>query len=251
MTEFRIVSHRLVAKDTYELRLAGDTRALHTPGQFLALRLPGFFLRRPMSVSDWDAEGLRLFYKVVGKGTAALSASTEETLDALVGLGNGFTLSDSEDKTPVLIGGGVGVPPLFGLAKALVAQKNTPVVLLGFNTKDEIFLADDFRSLGCRVELFTMDGSAGTKGTVLPGVEALCKMHRPEELYVYSCGPMPMFRALFSAMQEKGIDGAFSLEERMGCAVGICMGCTVETTNGPRRVCKEGPVFRKEELPWA
>lgn len=251
MTEFHILSHRLVAKDTYELRLAGDTGAMHTPGQFLALRLPEFFLRRPMSVSDWNAEGLRLFYKVVGKGTAALSKKTDGKLEALVGLGNGFPLSDSEGKTPVLIGGGVGVPPLFAVAKSLLAQGKSPIALLGFNTKEEIFLAEEFRSLGCRVQLFTMDGSAGEKGTVLPGVEALSRTHLPQDLYIYTCGPMPMFRALYSFMHEKGIDGAFSLEERMGCAVGICMGCTVETTNGPRRVCKEGPVFRKEELPWA
>lgn len=277
MSEFRVLSNRLVAKDTYELRLSGDTSAMQTPGQFLALALPGFFLRRPMSVCDWDDQGLRLFYKVVGKGTQALMHKTDGTLDALIGLGNGFSLADANDKTPVLVGGGVGVPPLFAVAKALVSARDAqsgddssqrttrrkadvplklqetaaPIVLLGFNTREEIFLADEFSALGCDVRLFTMDGSAGNKGTVLAGWDALCSQRRPENYFVYTCGPMPMFRALYSAMQEKGIDGAFSLEERMGCAVGICMGCTVETVNGPRRVCKEGPVFKKEELPWA
>lgn len=250
MTEMRIVSNRKVADHTYEMILAGDTTSLKTPGQFIAIKVPDYYLRRPMSVSDWDDTSLRIFYKTVGHGTTAMTKIQDGALDVLLGRGNGFCLQDAGNRTPMLIGGGVGVPPLFALAKAFVKEGKRPVVLLGFNTANEIFLAGEFEALGCDLRIATMDGSTGTKGTVLECLQDVLAERPAKGFYVYTCGPRPMFQALYRAMEQEHMDGAFSLEERMGCAVGICMGCTVETVDGPKRVCKEGPVFRKEVLPW-
>lgn len=238
---YTIVEHKPLTKDVYRMVLSGDTSAMTMPGQFIEIGLPGFFLRRPISVCDYDEKTLTIIYKVVGQGTDAMAKMKEgETLDALTGLGRGFDVEKSGDE-PLLVGGGVGVPPLFHLAKELVAAGRSVTVVLGFNRADEIFYAREFEALGARVIVTTVDGSVGVKGFV---TDAL-----PERFtHVYSCGPMPMLRALYRATQ--GVSGEFSLEERMGCGFGACMGCSIMTKEGSRRVCKDGPVFDKEVLEW-
>ena len=229
-----------LARDVFRMRLTGDVSGVERPGQFVNLRLEGRFLRRPISVFDRTEDGITLIYKAVGEGTRQLARMTEgEALDALTGLGNGYDL-DACPRAPVLAGGGVGVPPLYGLAKRLLEAGKRPSVALGFNRAEEIFYQREFEALGVPVTVATVDGSAGVKGFVtdaLPqGYDSYC-----------ACGPMPMLKAVFRAC---GGEGQLSLEERMGCGFGACMGCTVQTNAGARRVCKEGPVFRKEELPW-
>lgn len=238
---YTIVGHEALTKDVYRMVLSGDTSAMTMPGQFIEIGLPGFFLRRPISVCDYDEATITIIYKVVGQGTDVMSKMKEgETLDALVGLGHGFEVERSGDD-PLLVGGGVGVPPLYHLAKRLLAAGRKVTVILGFNRAEEIFYADEFEQLGARVVVTTVDGSVGVKGFV---TDAL-----PERFsHVYSCGPMPMLRALYGVTQ--GISGEFSLEERMGCGFGACMGCSIMTKNGSRRVCKDGPVFDKEVLAW-
>lgn len=238
---YTIVGHEPLTKDVYRMVLSGDTSAMTMPGQFIEIGLPGFFLRRPISVCDYDESTITIIYKVVGQGTDVMSKMKEgETLDALVGLGHGFEVERSGDD-PLLVGGGVGVPPLYHLAKRLLAAGRKVTVILGFNRAEEIFYADEFEQLGARVVVTTVDGSVGVKGFV---TDAL-----PERFsHVYSCGPMPMLRALYGVTQ--GISGEFSLEERMGCGFGACMGCSIMTKNGSRRVCKDGPVFDKEVLAW-
>ena len=238
---YTIVGHEPLTKDVYRMVLSGDTSAMTMPGQFIEIGLPGFFLRRPISVCDYDEATITIIYKVVGQGTDVMSKMQKgETLDALVGLGHGFEVERSGDD-PLLVGGGVGVPPLYHLAKRLLAAGREVTVILGFNRAAEIFYADEFERLGARVVVTTVDGSVGVKGFV---TDAL-----PEKFsHVYSCGPMPMLRALYGATQ--GVGGEFSLEERMGCGFGACMGCSIMTKNGSRRVCKDGPVFDKEVLAW-
>ncbi|WP_294557740.1 dihydroorotate dehydrogenase electron transfer subunit [uncultured Mailhella sp.] len=238
---FTITGHEALTKDVYRMALAGDTSAMSAPGQFVEISLPGFFLRRPISVCDYDASGLVIIYKVVGRGTEAMAAMKEgEKLDVITGLGNGFSPEKGGEK-PLLVGGGVGVPPLYHLAKRLVAQGARPEVILGFNKAEEIFYEKEFAALGAGVTVTTVDGSAGVKGFVTAALPDAYS-------YVYSCGPMPMLRALYAATQ--GTAGEFSLEERMGCGFGACMGCSIMTKKGSRRVCKDGPVFEKEELAW-
>lgn len=238
---FRIVNQTLAAADTYRLELAGNTDAMHTPGQFVNVALPGRFLRRPFCVSSWEPGAMTLLYKVVGEGTRELSelpAGTE--LDVLVGLGNGFDLTVS-GPAPLLCGGGLGAAPMHALCWALRDRGREVTVLLGFNTADEIVLAEDFRALGANLTLFTLDGSVGRKGFVTELMPELSYS------YVYSCGPMPMMRAVSAAAVT---DAQFSLEARMACGFGACVGCTIQTANGPRRVCADGPVFRKGEILW-
>lgn len=238
---FRIARQALAAEDTYRLELAGDTSALHAPGQFVNVALPGKYLRRPFCVCSWEKGGMTLLYKVVGEGTRELSALKEGTeLDVLVGLGNGFDTSVSGD-APLLCGGGLGAAPMYALCRALRAEGKAVTVLLGFNTAAEIVLAEEFRALGAGLTLFTLDGSAGHKGFVTDLMPAL------HYSYVYSCGPMPMMRAVSAA---SATDAQFSLEARMACGFGACVGCTIQTASGPRRVCADGPVFRKEEILW-
>ncbi|MBQ2634977.1 MAG: dihydroorotate dehydrogenase electron transfer subunit [Oscillospiraceae bacterium] len=239
---FEIVSNRPIARDIYDLRLSGDASAITAPGQFVNLRLPGFYLRRPISVCDWGKDWLRLVYKVQGKGTAALSAyPAGAALDALTGLGNGYDLPRCGAR-PLLVGGGVGVPPLLGLAKCLTDQGKSPCAVLGFNTAAEAILTEDFAALAVPVTLCTVDGSAGLRGLVTDG------MDRVEDYsHVCACGPEAMLRAV-SAKCATG--GQFSLEERMGCGFGACMGCSCQTKSGPKRICREGPVLNKEELLW-
>ena len=239
-TIFTIIENTKIAKDVYKMRLRGDTSAIQNAGEFVNIQLDGFYLRRPISVCDVEGAVLTLIYKVVGKGTQVMSempAGTE--LRLLTGLGNGYDLSLSGDH-PLLVGGGVGVPPMYLLAKRLLAQGKRVSVVLGFNTADEVFYEDAFKALGCDVQVTTVDGSYGVKGFV---TDAL-----PEQYtYFYTCGPMPMFKALNKAVKTSG---QFSFEERMGCGFGACMGCSCKTLTGNKRICKDGPVLKKEEIIW-
>ena len=237
---YTIAENALIASGVYRLRLEGDTSAITAPGQFLDLRLPGFFLRRPISICDWDEKSVTLLYKVVGGGTDWLSRCTAgQTLDTLSGLGNGFDVAAC-GKTTLLCGGGIGTAPLYGLARRLLVSGKTPVALLGFNTSDDIFYEKEFQALGVQTILATADGSRGVRGFV---TDAL-----PERFdTVCACGPLPMLRALCKKTDKPC---QLSLEARMGCGFGACMGCTIDTANGPSRVCREGPVFRREELKW-
>jgi dihydroorotate dehydrogenase electron transfer subunit len=236
---FVIRSNEALTDVVYKMVLEGDTSAITNCGQFVDLRLPEKYLRRPISVCDYDETTLTLIYKVVGSGTeimAALPAGTK--LDVLTGLGNGYNTTLSGDR-PVLVGGGVGVPPMYNLCKKLIAEGKHPQVVLGFNVHSEIFLAEEFEALGAEVYIATADGSVGTKGFVTDVIKNL------SYTYFYSCGPMPMFRAMENVMQTSG---QYSFEERMGCGFGACMGCTIQTKNGYKRVCKDGPVFFREEV---
>ena len=236
---FTIVSNCALTDCVYKMVLSGDTSAITNCGQFVDLRLPEKYLRRPISVCDYDDTSLTLIYKVVGSGTeimAALPAGTK--LDVLTGLGNGYDISLA-GCSPVLVGGGVGVPPMYNLCKKLIAQGCKPQVVLGFNTAAEIFLAEEFKALGAQVHIATADGSAGVKGFVTDVLKDL------SYTYFYSCGPMPMFKAMEKVMTTSG---QYSFEERMGCGFGACMGCTIQTRSGYKRVCKDGPVFHREEV---
>lgn len=223
------------------MRLSGGEPEEQRPGQFIDILLPGRFLRRPISVFDWEPGHVTVIYKIVGHGTEQLSAMRPgETLDVLTGLGNGYDLTKAGE-APLLLGGGVGVPPLYLLAKRLTEQGKRVTAVLGFNTKDEVFGEEAFRALGCRLTVATADGSCGTKGFVTDAM--------PDGYsYFYACGPEPMLRAVYRAAKTSG---QFSLEERMGCGFGACMGCSIRTASGPKRVCREGPVFEKEEILWA
>ena len=235
---FTIESNVALTPWVYRMVLTGDAEGIR-PGQFVEVAVPGKYLRRPISVCDFGENSLTLVYKVVGEGTDILSKLTPGTqVDVLTVLGNGYDLSRSGE-APVLVGGGVGVPPLYALCKKLIAEGKKPQVVLGFNTAEEIFLAEDFAALGAEVHVATADGSFGTKGFVTDVLKNLTYTH------FYSCGPMPMFKAMEAVMTT---DGQYSLEERMGCGFGVCMGCTIETKSGPRRVCKDGPVFPREEV---
>ena len=223
------------------MTLLGDTSEIKRPGQFVNIKLDGLFLRRPISVNDVENDKLTLIYKVVGKGTEQMSNMVcGETLDILTGLGNGYDISKSGDK-PLLIGGGVGVPPLYMLAKKLIAGKKDVSVILGFNTKDEIFYEDEFKALGAKVYVTTVDGSYGQKGFVTTPMESL------DYTYTYTCGPEPMLKAVYKTSKTTG---EYSFEERMGCGFGACMGCSCKTLYGNKRICKDGPVLVKEEIIW-
>ena len=237
---FSIVSNTPLTDNVYKMILSGDTSAITAPGQFVNIQLSGKFLRRPISVCDYDGETLTIIYKVVGKGTEQMAAMAPgETLDILTGLGNGYDLAPAGDR-PVLLGGGVGVPPLYHLAKRLLALGKEVTVVLGFNTASEIFYEQEFQALGCKVFVTTVDGSYGKKGFV---TDAL-----PEKYtYFYTCGPEPMLKAVYRATNTSG---QMSFEQRMGCGFGACMGCSCKTLTGSKRICKEGPVMRKEEILW-
>ncbi len=237
---FEIVENTALTRDVYKMVLVGDTSAITSSGQFVNIQLDGLYLRRPISVCDCEGDKLTLLYKVVGKGTEQMSKMREGKLDVLTGLGNGYDLIKSGDK-PLLIGGGVGVPPLYMLAKKLVAEGKDISVILGFNTKDEIFYEEEFKALGVKVFVTTVDGSCGIKGFV---TEA---MKTKDYTYFYTCGPEPMLKAIYSA---SATSGQFSFEERMGCGFGACMGCSCKTVTGYKRICKEGPVLEKEEILW-
>lgn len=234
---FEIQANELLAKSVYRMQLAGDTTGI-LPGQFVNIRVEGQFLRRPISVCNITDGVLTIIYKVVGVGTEAMSQLPIGTqLDVLTVLGNGYDLSKAGDN-PLLVGGGVGVPPMYMLARQLREIGKDVRVILGFNTKDEVFYEEEFRALGCDVTVTTVDGSHGVKGFVTNALDG-------KQSYYYTCGPLPMIKAL---LQAAGTNGEVSMEERMGCGFGACMGCTIQTTQGPKRVCKEGPVFAAEEL---
>ena len=241
-TLYTVCSNEPLARQVFRMRLLGDTSAITAPGQFVDLALPGFFLRRPISICDYDADGLTIIYKVVGKGTAALSRlAPGAELDALSGLGNGFDTQKSGE-SPLLIGGGVGVPPLYALVKRLLAEGKCPTAILGFNKADEVFYAGEFENLGVRTIVCTADGSVGVRGFVTDAIATLSGYS-----FYYACGPEPMLRAVHALCP---CGGQLSFEERMGCGFGACMGCSCKTKYGNKRICKEGPVLEKGEIIW-
>ena len=238
---FTILSNTALTDSVYKMVLSGDTSDITAPGQFVNIQLTGKFLRRPISVCDYDKTSLTLVYKVVGKGTEMMSRMVPgEELDILTGLGNGYDLTPAGDK-PVLLGGGVGVPPLYHLAKRLTAMGKDVTVILGFNTGNEVFYEEEFRALGCRVIVATADGSCGVKGFATTPLTDL------DYSYFYTCGPEPMLKAVYKATVTSG---QMSFEERMGCGFGACMGCSCKTLTGNKRICKDGPVMKKEEILW-
>ena len=238
---FKICSNEALTDCVYKMVLCGDTSAITAPGQFVNIKLDGMFLRRPISVCDYDASTLTIVYKVVGKGTEVMSKMVSgQELDILTGLGNGYDLSTAGDR-PVLLGGGVGVPPMYNLAKKLIADGKKVSVILGFNTKSEIFYEEEFKKLGCTVTVTTVDGSYGVKGFVTTALESM------DYTYFYTCGPEPMLKAVYKTSVTSG---QMSFEERMGCGFGACMGCSCKTLTGYKRICKEGPVMKKEEILW-
>ena len=238
---FTVKSNGNIAKNIYKMVLEGDTSAITAPGQFINIALDGFYLRRPISVCDFDSDTVTIIYKTVGRGTRYMSTlGSGARLDVLSGLGNGFDVAAGGEK-PLLIGGGVGVPPMFRLAKELCAAGRQVSVILGFNTAADVFCADEFRALGAQVHITTADGSVGTKGFVTDAMRGM------EYTYTYACGPEPMLRAVYAAAQTSG---QYSFEERMGCGFGACMGCSCKTKYGNKRICKDGPVLVKEEIIW-
>ena len=237
---FKISLNEKLADNVYKMVLQGDTSDITACGQFINIQLEGLYLRRPISVCDCDESSVTIIYKVVGNGTEQMSKmAVGETLDVLTGLGNGYDLLLSGDK-PVLLGGGVGVPPLYMLAKELKKQGKEVSVILGFNTSSEVFYENEFKALGCDVTVTTVDGSYGVKGFVT-------NAYPKEYTYFYTCGPEPMLKAIYKTSETSG---QMSFEERMGCGFGACMGCSCKTITGYKRICKDGPVMLKEEILW-
>lgn len=236
---FTIQENTPLTRDVYRMRLVGDTSEITAPGQFVNIKLSGLYLRRPISVCDVEGDVLTILYKVVGQGTEAMAAMQEGALDILTGLGNGYDTSVSGAK-PLLLGGGVGVPPMYGLCKKLVEEGKKVRAVLGFNTKDEIFYEAEFKALGVETVVTTVDGSYGQKGFVTDAMGE-------DYTYFYTCGPEPMLKAVYKSTKT---EGQLSFEERMGCGFGACMGCSCKTIYGNKRICKEGPVLRKEEILW-
>lgn len=237
---FTITENKPLTRDVYKMTLAGDTSAVTAAGQFVNIRIDGLYLRRPISVCDVCEGELTIIYKVVGKGTERMrDMLAGDKLDVLSGLGNGYDLSKSGEN-PLLIGGGVGVPPLYNLAKRLLAQGKSVNVILGFNTQSEVFYEQEFKALGCNVAVATVDGSYGIKGFVTDAMDI-------PYTHFYTCGPEPMLKAVYAKSRT---DGQFSFEERMGCGFGACMGCSCKTVTGYKRICKDGPVLFKEEILW-
>ena len=238
-TIFTITENVSLAATVYKMVLTGDTDGIAT-GQFVNILLDGLYLRRPISVCDCQGDTLTLLYKVVGKGTQQMASMTAgQTLDLLTGLGNGYDITKAGDH-PLLIGGGVGVPPRYMLARQLREQGKAVSVILGFNTADEVFYEQEFAALGCDVTVTTVDGSCGVKGFVTAALPDTYS-------YFYTCGPEPMLRAVYKATTTSG---QFSFEERMGCGFGACMGCSCKVITGYKRICKDGPVLEKEEIAW-
>lgn len=236
VSDFTVISNEKIANDVYRMVLSGDTGDITRPGQFINIRLDGLYLRRPISVCDWDEKSVTIIYKVVGKGTDKMSHfSGGEVLDVMSGLGNGFDTSASKSRA-LLIGGGVGTPPLYRLAKEL----DNPIVVLGFNSKDDVFYEDEFKKLSDSVYVTTADGSYGIRGFVTDAIKNLSGYS-----YTYACGPEPMLKAVYNAVSA---DGEYSFEERMGCGFGACMGCSCKTKYGYKRICKDGPVLKKDEI---
>lgn len=237
---FEITENVALTSNVMRMKLRGDISDITGPGQFVNIKLDGMYLRRPISVCDACKDTLTIIYKVVGKGTEAMSSMAGGTLDVLTGLGNGYDLSCAGD-APLLLGGGVGVPPMYMLARKLIEQGKKVSVILGFNTKDEVFYEQEFKELGAEVTVTTVDGSYGMKGFVTDAMKEM------EYSYFYTCGPEPMLRAIYNTSVTSG---EFSFEERMGCGFGACMGCSCKTLYGNKRICKDGPVLKKEEIIW-
>jgi dihydroorotate dehydrogenase electron transfer subunit len=238
---YKVISNIPLAPSVYKMELEGDTSALTRPGQFINFKIEGLYLRRPISVCDYSDNTITVIYKVVGEGTEIMSkAEKGDEFDILVGLGNGFDTSLSGEK-PLLIGGGVGVPPLYKLCKELIAEGKEVSVVLGFNNESEIFYKNEFEALGAKVYITTVDGSCGIKGFVTNAMEQI------DYDYFYTCGPEPMFKAIENAVK---VSGQYSFEERMGCGFGACMGCSCKTKYGNKRICKDGPVLLREEIIW-
>ena len=241
--KYKVSENIALTSSVYRMRLEGDTEWITRPGQFVNIELEGLYLRRPISICDWDEQSITIIYKVVGRGTEQMSRMAQgEVLDVLTGLGNGFN-ADTECHDVLLVGGGVGVPPLYRLAKDLLGRGRKVNVVLGFGTKAELFYEAEFCALGADVYVSTVDGSAGVKGFVTDAI----REHDIAFDYFYACGPMPMLKALCKSLEWPG---EVSLDERMACGFGVCMCCSVETRSGAKRICKEGPVFRKEDLIW-
>lgn len=240
---YTVLSNEPLTPAVYRMVLEGDTQYITHSGQFINIELEGKFLRRPISVADYDATTITIIYKVVGHGTEQMSKmETGKRLDILTGLGNGFS-TDNDAQRPLLVGGGVGVPPMYNLCKRLLAEGKRPTVIVGFNTKAEVFYAEEFKALGVDVHIATADGSQGIKGFVTDAIrEAGIEFD-----YLYTCGPLPMLKALYDATD---VEAEFSFEERMGCGFGGCMGCTCKTKYGYKRICKEGPVLKRDEIIW-
>ena len=239
---FEIKSNIALTATVYKMVLTGDTSAVTAPGQFVNILLDGLFLRRPISVNDCVGDELTLIYKVVGKGTEQMAKMTAgQTLDVLTGLGNGYDLTKSGDR-PLLIGGGVGVPPMYWLAKLLIESGKQVTVIMGFNTEAEVFYKQEFEALGARVLVTTADGSCGIRGFVTAAIP-----EAGEVSCICACGPEPMLKAIYDATD---VPAYFSFEERMGCGFGACVGCTCKTKYGNKRICKDGPVLVKEEIIW-
>ena len=238
---YTVLSNVALTDSVYKMVLEGDTSALTAPGQFVNLTVEGLYLRRPISVFDWSDTTITIIYKVVGEGTEKMAQWEEGyKCDVLTGLGNGFDMSKSGDE-PVLIGGGVGIPPMFGLAKRLIAQGKKVKVILGFNKESEIFCEEDFKAIGAETYVTTVDGSVGIKGFVTDALKDI------SYTYFYTCGPMPMFKAIEATVTTSG---QYSFEERMGCGFGACMGCSCKTKYGNKRICRDGPVLEREEIIW-
>ena len=239
-TKFTLVENKCIAKNTYLWVLEGDISHITAPGQFVNIKLDGFYLRRPISVCDAEDGRLTIIFKAVGEGTEKMAAATcgEEYL-IHTGLGNGYATTGSGEK-PLLIGGGAGVPPMYMLAKKLIAEGKCPTVILGFNPAEEVFFTEEFAAIGCKVLVATADGSVGIKGFVTDAMDT-------EYTYFYTCGPEPMLKAIYG---KAATSGQLSFEERMGCGFGACMGCSCKTKYGNKRICRDGPVLVKEEIIW-
>lgn len=240
---YKIVDNKALTRDVWRMVLQGDTQWITRPGQFVNIEIEGMYLRRPISICDWDEQSIIIIYKVVGRGTKAMSQmEIGAQLDLLTGLGNGFD-ADIECEKPLLVGGGVGVPPLYRLAKELLKRGRKVSVVLGFNTASEVFYAEEFAALGADVYVSTVDGSQGVKGFVTDAI----KEKAIDFDFFYSCGPLPMLKALCGCCE---VSGELSFEERMGCGFGACMGCSCKTLTGNKRICKDGPVMKREEIIW-
>ncbi len=240
---YTVLSNEPLTPVVYRMVLEGDTQYVTRSGQFINIELEGKYLRRPISVSDYDTKTITIIYKVVGRGTEQMRGMVAgQKLDILTGLGNGFS-TENEAQLPLLVGGGVGVPPLYNLCKRLLSEGKHPTVVLGFNTREEIFYYDEFKALGVDVYCSTADGSFGTRGFVTDAI----RDNGIEYDYLYTCGPLPMLKALYD---NTSCDGEYSFEERMGCGFGACMGCTCKTKYGNKRICKDGPVLKRDEIVW-
>lgn len=240
---YTILSNEPLTPAVYRMVLEGDTQYITRSGQFINIELTGKYLRRPISVADYNDKTVTIIYKVVGSGTEQMRGMAQgEKLDILTGLGNGFS-TDNDAKRPLLVGGGVGVPPMYNLCKRLLSEGKRPTVIIGFNTKAELFYEEEFKALGVDVVVATADGSAGVKGFVTDAIREA----KVEFDYLYTCGPLPMLKALYDATD---VPAEFSFEERMGCGFGACMGCSCKTKYGYKRICKDGPVLKREEIIW-